>query len=125
MVMSFKNMFRVQDGHSNLVTSPKMQKNHRKLEAVLTGGDVIREYVQSLEWTFKYGNIAKNSHKIAEIKATDCKNNLIIFTWLIEGEDSYLPCLQRPLKQVLQYLIPVSITFTCTIVVKDSVRWPP
>ena len=33
-------------------------------------------------------------------KATDCKNNLIIFTWLIEGEDSYLLCLQRPLKQV-------------------------
>ena len=25
---------------------------------------------------------------------------LIIFTWLIEGEDSYLPCSQRPLKQV-------------------------
>ena len=70
------------------------------MEDVLTGGDVIREYVQSLEWTFKYGNIAKNSHKIAEIKATDCKNNLIIFTLLTEGEDLYLPCLQWPLKQV-------------------------
>jgi hypothetical protein len=72
VVMSFKNMFRVQGGHSNLVTSPKRQKNHRKLEAVPTGGDVIREYVH-LEWTFKYGIIYKNSHKIAEIKATDCK----------------------------------------------------
>ena len=41
VVMSFKNMFRVQDGHSNLVTSPKRQKNRRKLEAVLTGSDVI------------------------------------------------------------------------------------
>ena len=99
-MMSFKNMFRVQGGHSNLVTSPERQKNHRKLRAVLTGGDAIREYVQSLEWTLKYGNISKNSHKIAEIKATDCKNNLIIFTWLMEGEDSYLPCLQWPLKQV-------------------------
>ena len=76
MAMSFKNMFRVQGGHSNLVTSPKTEKIYRKLEAVLTGGDVISEYVQSLEWTFKYGNISKNSHKIAEIKATDCKNNL-------------------------------------------------
>ena len=72
VVMSFKNTFRVQGGHSNLVTSPKRQKNHRKLEAVPTGGDVIREYVR-LEWTFKYGNISKNSHKIAEIKGTDCK----------------------------------------------------
>ena len=52
-----QNMFRVQGGHSNMVTSPKRQKNHRKLEAVPTGGDVIREYVQSLEWTFKYGNM--------------------------------------------------------------------
>ena len=59
MVMSFKNMFRIQDGHSNLVTSPKRQKNYRKLEAVPTGGGVIREYVPSLEWTFKYGNISK------------------------------------------------------------------
>ena len=103
VVMSFKNMFRVQGGHSNLGISPKTEKNYRKLEAALTGGDVIREYVQSLEWTFKYGNISKNSHKIAVIKATDCKNNLIIFTWVIEGEDSYLPCLQWPLKQVCAY----------------------
>ena len=49
------------------------------------------------------------------MKATDCKNNLIIFTWLIEGEDSYLLCLQRPLKQVQKrkvYTLKEKLTLT-------------
>ena len=87
---------------------------------MLTGGDVIREYVQSLEWTFKYGNISKNSHQIAEIKATDCKNNLIVFTWLMEGEDSYLPCLQRPLKQVNFCILACHI---CIVLDVAPLRW--
>ena len=33
---------------------------------MLTCGDEIEKYVQGPGWTFKYGNISKISHKIAE-----------------------------------------------------------
>ena len=39
-------------------------------------------------------------------------NKSSICTWLIKGEDSYLPCLQRPLKQVFTaMLIDFSVAY--------------
>ena len=68
--MLSENSFRVLGAIPNMVFCPKiarkLQKNYRKLEDVLTCGDVIKKCVQGPGWTFKYGNISKNSHRIAE-----------------------------------------------------------
>ena len=65
--MVLENNFRVLDAFSNMVIYQKLpvncQENHRKLENVLTGGDVIQKYVQSPGWTFKSGNISKKAEK--------------------------------------------------------------